>query len=140
MADPVFIDPLRRPTLADIESLIGRAAASRWQRMVTTLSTQYPGAALDMKHYGRTIGWSIFVGDGKRRLLYLIPRKGGFHAALALGEKAVARAKAAGLQPGTSAILDAARKYVEGRDVRIDVTSKEAVGEVLALVRAKTAS
>jgi hypothetical protein len=52
---------------------------------------------------------------GKRRIVYLAPREGWFLASFALGDRAVAALKAAGLP------VELGKRYAEGTAVRLEV-------------------
>ncbi len=73
----------------------------------------------------------------KRTVVYFTPSKSFFYAGFALGEKAVASARQSGLAPGVQEIIDSARKYAEGRAVRLEVHTTEDVRHVLAIAAAK---
>ena len=66
-------------------------------------------------------GWSLRILHKDRVIVYLTPQQDQFLVSLALGEKAVAAARAANLSAPILSIIDDAPRYAEGRGVRIPV-------------------
>ncbi len=73
----------------------------------------------------------------KRTILYLTPSERFFYAGFALGEKAVVAARRSGLPASVLTVIDTARKYAEGRAVRLEIRTVEDVGHVLAVAATK---
>jgi hypothetical protein len=69
--------------------------------------------------------------------MYLTPCKGYFIAGFVLGEKAVRAAGEAGLDESTLSLIESARKYAEGRAVRIEVRRKRDRDQVIKLAAIK---
>jgi hypothetical protein len=70
-------------------------------------------------------------------VVYLAPRRGHFTASFALGEKACAAAKQAGLPASILSIIDDAPRYAEGRGVRIPVHTARDLAGVVTLAALK---
>jgi hypothetical protein len=85
-------------------------------------------------------GWSLRLKDGKRVIVYMTPQKGKFLVSFALGEKAVAAARAAGLPSALLAAIDAAPRYAEGRGFRVEVRTAKEAGPIAALAALKRAN
>ena len=69
----------------------------------------------------------MHAGKGKRAVLYLIPNRGHFTAALALPDGAMDTVRSGGFPPSLVREIEGAKLYVEGRPVRIEVkTGKDA--------------
>jgi hypothetical protein len=74
---------------------------------------------------GANWGWSLRLKQKKRTVLYMTPCKGYFQVGFALGEKAVTSAHSSTLPDAVLAIIDGAKKYAEGRAVRIEIRNKK---------------
>jgi len=76
----------------------------------------------------------------KRAVLYMTPCEGYFLASFALGEKAVQAAHDSNLPASVVQLIDGAKKYAEGRGVRLKVTSTRDVRyiEKLAIIKMST--
>jgi hypothetical protein len=67
----------------------------------------------------------------------MTPCRGYFLASFALGEKAAKAAHESDLPPGMLAAIDGAKKYAEGRGVRLEVRSASDVSEIEKLAAIK---
>jgi len=76
----------------------------------------------------------------KRTICYMTPCEGYFIASFALGEKAVKAAHETDLPVSVLEVIDVAKKYAEGRGVRLEVRSAEDVGNVEKLAAVKMAN
>jgi hypothetical protein len=83
-------------------------------------------------------GWSMRLVHQGRILVYLTPQAGQALVSVVLGEKAIARAEAAGhLSASTREVIDAAPRYAEGRGVRIPMATPDDLSVASELVRIK---
>ena len=85
-------------------------------------------------------GLGIAPKHKERIILYMTPCEGHFLASFALGEKAVQAAHEGNLPSSILKIIDSARKYAEGRGVRLKVTSASDVRQIekLAVIKMST--
>jgi hypothetical protein len=76
----------------------------------------------------------------KRTVLYMTPCEGYFLASFALGEKAVKLAHESNLPSSVLKVIDGAKKYAEGRGVRLEVRNSKDVRHVekLAVIKMST--
>ena len=79
------------PDDAELAEVLGDAMAA-WQAIVARVAGE-PGLTSEWKYYGDKHGWQWKVLDGKRTVLYLIPKEGWFTAATALSDDGVAAAR-----------------------------------------------
>jgi hypothetical protein len=70
----------------------------------------------------------------------MTPQEGHFLASFALGEKAVTAAHQSTLPGSVIETLDTAKRYAEGRAVRLEVRNTDDVRNVAALALIKAAS
>jgi len=131
-----FADKSREPREDDLEKVMGRAI-KHWRAIVKQAAGDYPPLEESWGFAGTAWGWSLRLRRKKRTIMYLTPCKGYFIAGFALGEKAVRVAKEAGLDESTLSLIDGARKYAEGRAVRIEVHRKRDRDQVIKLAAIK---
>jgi hypothetical protein len=118
MALSAFDDKAHPPTEKEVGAALGRARAA-WDALRTDRSLE--GLREEWGFTSKASGWGLRVRDDKRVIVYMTPQEGRFLASLALGEKAVTAARAAGLPAGLLAAIDAAPRYAEGRGLRVEV-------------------
>jgi hypothetical protein len=136
MALSTFDDKDKQPQSADLRSALGRSAGA-WQELVSWLEQEYAPLAKDWIYSGQQWGWSLRLKQKKRAILYLTPREKFFHAGLVLGEKAAKVALAMDLPTDAAKEVKTAKRYAEGRAIRLDVRFKKDLGAVKMLARAK---
>ncbi|MEX0737146.1 MAG: DUF3788 family protein, partial [Bacteroidota bacterium] len=86
-----------------------------------------------------SFGWTKKLLLGKRNLLFLTVRNGYFVVSFVLGDKAVALALGSSLSEELIRQLVTARKYVEGRGIRVEVKSRRALEQAKILLDIKMA-
>ncbi len=132
MTENIFLDTSPKPTSARLAKALG-TRAKYWDE----LKAHVPGPVVEeWKHYGKG-GWVLKLFRGKRNLLFLSARKGYFYVSFVLGDKAVAFAQSTGLEADLLEQLLAARKFAEGRGIRIAVTSRRALEQAKTLMDVK---
>lgn len=111
-----------------------------WNKLKADLASQYEPLTETWKFYSTKSGWSLQLKRQKRTVLYLIPCKGYFLAALVLGEKAVKAAHESDLPLPILDDIASAKKYVEGRSIRIEVRRQKDLGSVKQIAAIKMAN
>jgi hypothetical protein len=139
MPPSALIDKSRIPQDDEVAAVLGRAA-TLWTSLRESLSAQYAPLSAAWKFSGAKYGWSLQLKQKQRTLLYLIPNQGCFTAAFAFGEKAVAAAHASKLPAALLDLIDNAKKYPEGRAVRVEIQAKKDLAAVEKLAAIKMAS
>lgn len=135
MQENVFLDKTPKPTPALFARALG-ARAKYWDE----LKGHVPGPVVEeWKHYGKG-GWVLKLFRGKRNLLFLSARRGYFYVSFVFGDRAVALAQASDLDADLVAELVAARKFAEGRGIRIAVKSRRALEQAKRLLDIKLAA
>ena len=89
---------------------------------------------------GKNAGWGLRLKKPTRTVLYMTPCRGYFLASFALGEKAVKAAHESDLPAPILELIDCAKKYVEGRAVRIEVRTAKDVRNVEKIAVIKMAN
>lgn len=123
MALSAFDDKQQPPADADLARVLGKAYVL-WRDLQQRLVRQFEPLTLEWGFSGKAYGWGLRLKQPKRTVLYMTPCEGHFLASMALGEKAVKAAHAAGLPARVLAVVDSAPKFAEGRAVRLEVRTK----------------
>jgi hypothetical protein len=134
-----FSEKSQEPTDKDLAQVLGKAYAP-WVRLLAVLAEQIEPMTQVWAYGGARYGWSLRVRYKDRVIVYMMPQDGQFLASFALGEKAVAAARAAKLPAAVLSAIDAAPKYAEGRGVRLEVRSVRQVASVARLAQIKRAN
>lgn len=138
MAFSAFADKSRKPQAAELQRTLGRSGA-RWIALVQHIETEYPPLTIDWGFAGAKWGWSLRLKQKQRTVLYMTPRNRYFVVGFALGERAVAAARAIPLDDAVLGLIDEAPRYAEGRGIRIEVRTKKDLEAVKRLAAVKMA-
>lgn len=136
MALSALDDRSQVPSEESLSSVLGPAKAL-WDKSTSALSSEYQPLTEKWSYSGKQWGWSLSLKQKKRTIVYLTPSESFFYAGFALGEKAVAAAQRGGLTPEVLSVIDSARKYAEGRTVRLEVRTAQDVQQALVIAAAK---
>jgi hypothetical protein len=120
MPDNAFIGAAKQPTEAQLAEALG-SAKKHWDRLVTNLAQKHEVTEREWKAYSKNSGWTLRLKRKTRAIVYLSPYRGSFLAAFALGDRAVAAARASDLPEDVLQLIAESRRYVEGTAVRIEV-------------------
>lgn len=136
----VFKDRKAPPENAAVDEALGPSAAA-WAALRAGLTAEHGPPTFEWKHYGARSGWTLKTLRGKRNLFFFSPLAGRFRLGFVFGDAAVSAVEASDLPDALKAELAAARKYAEGRGLRlvIDGNDPGAVAVALQLVRIKVA-
>jgi hypothetical protein len=126
------------PGEADIRAALG-PSAELWYDLVRGLSSRFAPVLEEWACSGAKSGWSLRLVHKKRRMIYLIPQKEHFLAAVVLGDRGVAAANESDLPRRILKDLNDAPKYAEGRGIRLKVASRKDLRAVETLVELKMA-
>src|SRR5581483_1828470 len=119
-----------------IAAALGSSAAL-WKGLVAEMKRDLKIDTADWHTGSVKYGWSLRLQLKKRNIVYLAPRDGSFIAAFALGDRAVAAARASDLPADVLTIIAGSKRYVEGTAVRIEVRTPEDVAAVKKLAKIK---
>lgn len=139
MAVSAFDDKSKVPKAKDLKMVLGRTS-THWKNLITFLKTEYAPLDAAWKFYTKDWGWTLQLKQKKRTILYMTPSKKFFFVGFVLGDKAVKAAHDSTLPKSVLTIIDEAKKYVEGRGVRIEVRNKKDCDVVKTLAAVKMAS
>jgi hypothetical protein len=138
MALSAFDDKLRQPQESDLAETLGETYIL-WNDLKNRISTRFSPLSAEWGFTSKTTGWGTRLRQEKRTVLYMTPCKGYFQASFALGEKAVKAAHESDLPAQVLEVIDSAKKYVEGRDFRLEVREIGDVNNIekLAVIKMK---
>ena len=136
MAASVFEDKDTMPDDKMLAEALGKSNRL-WWGIKKHLKAEYGELIEEWKFYGQKSGWILKTLRKKRNLFFFIPLKGSFQVSFIFGDKAVAAVEKSDLPKGLITELKSARKYAEGRGLRIDVKNSTDVEHIKKLVEIK---
>lgn len=139
MAASIFDDKSRTPDSVELVKALGKTS-TLLKRIEEYTLEQFGMLSHEWNFYGKKSGWTLALVHNGRRILHLIPQTSRFTAVFTLGERAVSIAHESKLPEETKSEIDCARKYAEGRSIRIQVNSAADAEIVKQLVAIKLSS
>ena len=134
-----FADKSSTPGSKQLKETLGRSS-TLWDQLRDHLASEYQPLSEKWMFAGANWGWSLQLKQKKRTVLYMTPCKKHFLAGFVLGEKAVKAAHESDLPDAVLTLIDGARKYAEGRGVRIEVRTKKDLDSTKTLAAIKMAN
>jgi hypothetical protein len=131
-----FGDKSAKPKVNALKKTLGRTS-SHWDNLVAYIAGEYAPLDNTWNFGGANWGWSLRLTHKKRTILYMTPCKGRFLVGFVLGEKAVKAARCSALPRSTVVAINKAKKYAEGRAVRIEIKNKSDLAVVKTLASVK---
>ena len=136
MSVSVFEDKTTMPDDKMLAKALGKSNRL-WQEIKKHLKAEYGELVEEWQFYGQKSGWILKTLRKKRNLFFFIPLKDSFQVSFVFGDKAVAAVQKSDLQKKLVTELKNARKYAEGRGLRIDVKNSADVEHIKKLVEIK---
>jgi hypothetical protein len=134
MPTRAFVAKQPAPTEPELARTLGKSYAL-WQAIRTALGPLVNEPVLEWKYY--TTGWTLKFLHKARNLFFLIPCRHTFLIAFVFGDRAVDAVEASRLPKAVIASLVKAKRYAEGRGIRIEVKQARDVEVVRGLARIK---
>jgi hypothetical protein len=139
MALSAFDDRAHPPGEDELRAVLGTSAA-RWSDLIEHVTSKFPPGSAEWGYSGRSTGWGLRVKQKDRIILYMTPCRDYFLASFVLGEKAVQAVHRSDLPAQVAAMIDGAKRYAEGRGVRLEVRTAHDVAVIETLAEIKAAS
>ncbi|MGD0551270.1 MAG: DUF3788 domain-containing protein [Sedimentisphaerales bacterium] len=139
MAMSLFDDKSKQPTKQMLAKTLGKQY-QLWTDIAEYVVEKYPRATEEWKYPGVKYGWSFRLKDKKRNIIYMGPRENHIIVAFIFGEKGVDDVQNSSLSQSIKDELRNAKKYVEGRGIRLQVRNKTDVANIKILVDIKLAN
>ena len=108
-----------------------------WKELEEFVIEKYPNALAEWNFPGKKYGYSFRIKDKRRAILYFLPRKDYFKIAFVFGQKATDIIMGSDVETKIKTKLAQARKYAEGRGIRIDVKNESPITDIKKLVAIK---
>jgi hypothetical protein len=136
METSVFTDKSARPDNAQLaKALEGKGRF--WEAIKSHIENNYGHVTEEWKFYGAKSGWVLKLLLKKRNLFFFTPLKGDFRLGFVFGDRAVSAVEKSDLPENIISALKNAKKYVEGRGLRVEVKSAADVEDVKKLIEIK---
>jgi hypothetical protein len=132
----IFIDKSVKPDNQMLAQVLG-ISFKLWEKIKSSLINDYGKLDEEWKYYGQKIGWTLKLLYKKRNLFFFTPYEKYFQIAFVFGDKAVAVVEQSDFPPTIIDEIKNARKYVEGRGLRIAVKKQSDIRIVLKLTEIK---
>ena len=132
----IFLDKSIIPTETMLAEILG-GTQYLWDNIAQWVKDKYPPVTEEWTYAGKNYGWSYRLKQKKRTILYFIPQDGYFQNAFVFGDKAVEVILQGDFPEDVKRELRNARKYAEGRGIRVEVRREEVVEVVKGLVGVK---
>lgn len=131
-----FPDPQQAPADDQLKSVLG--PAFRPLDAVLAAVTQLCPDATVAWQFSKQAGWYRVALRKKRRLFYLVPKRGDFRLSLILGGRAIASLKEGPQSRAVVRLLKTAKRYPEGTAFEFNATSCD-TALITAILTAKLA-
>ncbi|MGA9408577.1 MAG: DUF3788 family protein [Bacteroidota bacterium] len=132
----IFINKSVKPNNEMLSDALGRSYRY-WEEIKKTLESRYGKLTAEWKYYGSGSGWTLKLLLKKRNLFFFSPCKKYFRIAFVFGDNAVTAVEASDLPVRMIEELKGAKRYVEGRGLRIEVKKKADIKNIIDLIAIK---
>ena len=139
MALSIFDDKAKQPTKQMLAKALGRQY-DLWKEIAEYVVEKYPNAIEEWKYPGVKYGWSFRLKDKKRNIIYMTPGEGHIMVAFVFADTAVDAVLDSNLPQSIKDELRNAKKYVEGRGIRLEVRNKSDLASIKTLIDIKLAN
>jgi hypothetical protein len=136
MLPNAFIGKPEKPSDDELTAELGLARVL-WDQLIARLAAESNIVVQEWNSYSPKAGWALRLKVKNRNILYLSPCRGGFRAALVLGDRAVEAARQSALPRKVAAIVEQGKRYPEGTAVRMDVTGAKDIAAIVKLASIK---
>ena len=92
-----------------------------WSQIKEYVLERYLDGICEWNFPGKKYGWSFRIKDKRRAIIYFLPRDNYFKVAFVFGQKATDIILNSDISESIKNELAQARKYAEGRGIRIEV-------------------
>ena len=132
----IFLDKSVKPNDDMLSRALGRSY-KYWEEIKRSLRSQYSPLAEEWKFYGAKSGWTLKLLFKKRNLFFFAPCEKYFRIAFVFGDKAVEEVESSPLPATLAKELKNAKRYAEGRGLRLEIRKKADIKNVVTLVAIK---
>ena len=136
----ILADKSEAPDDRILSAVLGETAFKRWTGIKASIESAHGATKDEWKFYSAKSGWVLKLLLKKRNLFFMIPGEKKFTLGFLFGDRAVEEISRSELPATMIREVKDARRYAEGRGLRIEVRNREAVNHVLKLVDIKVHS
>jgi Protein of unknown function (DUF3788) len=122
------------PTQAEVDAILGDGAG-----LLETFLGRNPELRPEWKYYGPKNGWGLKVFQKKRNMCFVGREPGALAMVFILGERAYERLLGSDLRPEVRREVEAARRFPEGRGIRLVIRDGSNLADAQLLLEAKRA-
>ncbi len=131
-----LLDKTKEPGEFQVAEMLA-GSAEHWNGIKIFLIENIGQVNQEWKFYGAKSGWTMKVLLGKRNLFFMKPEKSAFMVVFIFGDRAVAEVVKSNLPENIKTELLEAKKYMEGRGLRLYVKTNDDLEIVKKLVEIK---
>lgn len=139
METSVFQEKSIQPDNDHLSQVLGEPE-KLWDAIKNHIKENHGEVSEEWKFYGAKYGWTLKMLLKKRNLFFFTPLNGYFRLGFVFGDRAVAAVEQSDLPGEMIDELKNARKYAEGRGLRIEVKDQDDVEHVNKLIDIKVKS
>ncbi len=132
----IFMDATSVPTDVNLSEKLD-TTYKFWLEIIAFVIQKYPNGCAEWNYPGKNYGWSFRIKDKKRAIIYLLPRDKFFKVAFVFGQKATDIILSSDITNEIKTELEQARKYAEGRGIRIDIKNNSKLLDIKKLIEIK---
>jgi hypothetical protein len=132
----IFQDKLTKPTDKDLVDKLD-STYHLWNQLYDFVIDKYPKGLAEWNYSGKKYGWNYRIKDKKRAIIYLLPRDKYFKVAFVFGQKATDIILASDISSEIKNELSLAKKYTEGRGIRIEINKGLKIPDIKKLIEIK---
>lgn len=132
----IFLDKSVMPNSEMLSAALGRSY-KYWEEIKNTLANQHGTLTEEWKYYSASSGWTLKLLLKKRNLFFFAPCQKYFRLAFIFGDKAVNAVEDSSLPEKMVQELKNAKRYIEGRGLRLEIKKKADIKHVITLVGIK---
>lgn len=132
----MFLDKSPKPNDKMLSAVLGRSY-KYWEQIQNNLKDQYGELTPEWKYYGAKSGWTLKMMLKKRNLFFFGPCEKYFSIAFVFGDKAVKAIEESNLSPELIEEIKNAKRYPEGRGLRIELRKRDQIEDVIKLTAIK---
>lgn len=131
-----FMDKSVQPDARRLAHVLGKSATF-WAAIKYYILQKHGNFVEEWKFYNAKSGWTLKALLKKRNLFFFVPLQGSFRMAFVFGDRAASAVEKSDLPEDIKNELRNARKYAEGRGLRIEVKSRKDVEHIKKLINIK---
>lgn len=136
MSANAFIDKLAKPDDQALVRALGKTYPL-WAEIEEHVATVHGESTEGWKYYGPKSGWTLKTLRRKPNLFFFTPYQGYFRIAFVFGDRTVAEILKSDLPKAVIEEVKNAKKYAEGRGLRVEVKTRRDVESVKKLIAIK---